>query len=161
MVRVAMTDMRLHGDGHSNVRCTDSLLDFSNYPDIHPESFDLVLTNPPFGSLLGPEALARLGRFEFAQGRRNVPLELLGPGTMHSVSALQAAGLASFCLMAFWQTVDRSTSDKQLRGGPRFVSLSAFQLKPSRPLVPISRLAFCFYESGRVARSEQPIIQFT
>ena len=24
MVRVAMTDMRLHGDGHSNIRCTDA-----------------------------------------------------------------------------------------------------------------------------------------
>lgn len=78
MVRVAMTDMRLHGDGHSNIRCTDALLDFKNYPDIHPASFDIVMTNPPFGSLLGPESIARLGRFELAQPRRNVPLEVLG-----------------------------------------------------------------------------------
>jgi type I restriction enzyme M protein len=78
MVRIAMTDMRLHGDGHSNIRCTDSLLDFPNYPDIRPESFDVVLTNPPFGSLLGPEAIARLGKFHLAVGRRNVPLEVLG-----------------------------------------------------------------------------------
>jgi len=73
-----MTDMRLNGDGHSNIRCTDALLDFANYPDISPESFDVVLTNPPFGSLLGPEAISALGRFELAQGRRNVPLEVLG-----------------------------------------------------------------------------------
>ena len=33
MVRIAMTDMRLQGDGHSNIRCTDALLAFSNYPD--------------------------------------------------------------------------------------------------------------------------------
>jgi type I restriction enzyme M protein len=78
MTRIAMTDMRLRGDGHSNIRCTDSLLDFANYPDIAPESFDLVLTNPPFGSLLGKEALATLGRFEVAQGRKNIPLEILG-----------------------------------------------------------------------------------
>lgn len=78
MTRIAMTDMRLNGDGHSNIRCTDALLDFANYPDISPESFDVVLTNPPFGSLLGPEAIAALGRFELAQGRRNVPLEVLG-----------------------------------------------------------------------------------
>ena len=64
MVRVAMTDMRLHGDGHSNIRCTDALLDFQNYPDIRPESFDVVMTNPPFGSLLGPEAISRLGKFD-------------------------------------------------------------------------------------------------
>ena len=78
MTRIAMTDMRLSGDGHSNIRCTDALLDFANYPDISPESFDMVLTNPPFGSLLGPEAISVLGRFELAQGRRNTPLEVLG-----------------------------------------------------------------------------------
>jgi type I restriction enzyme M protein len=78
MVRVAMTDMRLHGDGHSNIRCIDALLDFQNYPDIQKASFDVVLTNPPFGSLLGPEAIGRLGKFALADGRRSVPLELLG-----------------------------------------------------------------------------------
>lgn len=78
MVRVAMTDMRLNGDGHSNIRCTDSLLAFENYPDIVPESFDLVLTNPPFGSLLGSEALGQLGQFELARDRRSMPLEILG-----------------------------------------------------------------------------------
>jgi type I restriction enzyme M protein len=78
MVRVAMTDMRLHGDGHSNIRCTDALLAFSNYPDIRPDSFDVIMTNPPFGSLLGPEAIARLGKFALADGRRSVPLEVLG-----------------------------------------------------------------------------------
>jgi type I restriction enzyme M protein len=78
MVRVAMTDMRLHGDGHSNIRCTDALLAFSNYPDIRPDSFDVIMTNPPFGSLLGAEAIARLGKFALAEGRRSVPLEVLG-----------------------------------------------------------------------------------
>lgn len=78
MVRIAMTDMRLNGDGHSNIRCTDALLDFSNYPDIAPDSFDIVITNPPFGSLLGAEALASLGRFNLAGGRKNCPLEVIG-----------------------------------------------------------------------------------
>jgi type I restriction enzyme M protein len=78
MVRVAVTDMRLHGDGHSNIRCIDALLDFPNYPDIRPESFDVVMTNPPFGSLLGPEAIGRLGHFALAASRKRVPLEVLG-----------------------------------------------------------------------------------
>lgn len=78
MVRVAMTDMRLHGDGHSNIRCTDSLLALSNYPDLQPASFDIILTNPPFGSLLGPESIRQLGAFEMAEGRGNVPLETIG-----------------------------------------------------------------------------------
>jgi type I restriction enzyme M protein len=78
MVRVAMTDMRLHGDGHSNIRCTDALLSMDNYQDIQPESFDVILTNPPFGSLLGPEALGQLGSFALAAQRKTVPLEVLG-----------------------------------------------------------------------------------
>lgn len=78
MVRVAMTDMRLHGDGHSNIRCTDALLSMENYQDIQPESFDAILTNPPFGSLLGPEAMGQLGIFALAAYRKTVPLEILG-----------------------------------------------------------------------------------
>lgn len=78
MVRIAMTDMRLQGDGHSNIRCTDALLDFSNYPDLQAESFDLILTNPPFGSLLSTEALAQLGKSFLAHGRKTSPLEVLG-----------------------------------------------------------------------------------
>lgn len=78
MVRVAMTDMRLHGDGHSNIRCADSLLAFSNYPDLKPGSFDVILTNPPFGSILSRDALQHLGEFELADGRSGVPLEILG-----------------------------------------------------------------------------------
>lgn len=34
MVRIAMTDMMLHDDGHTNIRNLDSLLSFENYPDI-------------------------------------------------------------------------------------------------------------------------------
>ena len=78
MTRIAMTDMRLNGDGHSNIRCTDALLDFRNYPDIKPESFDLVLTNPPFGSILGIEAFSGLAKFSLADGRKKLPLEIIG-----------------------------------------------------------------------------------
>lgn len=78
MTRVAMTDMRLNGDGHSNIRCTDALLDFRNYPDLKSESFDLVLTNPPFGSILGAAAFSALAKFTLAEGRKKVPLEIVG-----------------------------------------------------------------------------------
>ena len=86
MVRIAMTDMLLHDDGHTNIRNTDALLSFDNYPDIialrddgrqDPAIFDLILTNPPFGSLLGEEARAMLGRFSLPQRKKSVPLEVL------------------------------------------------------------------------------------
>lgn len=78
MVRIAMTDMRIHGDGHSNIRCTDALLPFSNYPDLYRETFDLVVTNPPFGVDLPADSLHQLGPFELAEERKNtVSLEII------------------------------------------------------------------------------------
>lgn len=78
MIRIATTDMRLQGNGYSNIRRTDALLEFSNYPDLQSSSFDLILTNPPFGSLLGSEAISQIGEFYLAKGRKNCPLEVLG-----------------------------------------------------------------------------------
>ena len=86
MVRIAMTDMLMHDDGHSNIRNTDSLLTFDNYPDIlglpnddnaDPQVFDVILTNPPFGSLMREEARRMLGRFDVAGKKKSVPLEVL------------------------------------------------------------------------------------
>ena len=87
MVRIAMTDMLLHDDGHANIRNSDALLSFDNYPDIkaiggeeneNPEVFDIIMTNPPFGSLLKEETVKYLGRFELGKGRKSLPLEILG-----------------------------------------------------------------------------------
>lgn len=78
MVRIAMTDMRLHGDGHSNIRCTDALLPFANYPDLYRETFDLVVTNPPFGVDLPSDSLHQFGPFELASDRKtSISLEIL------------------------------------------------------------------------------------
>lgn len=78
MVRIAMTDMRLHGDGHSNIRCIDSLLPFENYSDLYRETFDLVMTNPPFGVNLTPSSLLQLGPFSLASSSRSsVSLEIV------------------------------------------------------------------------------------
>lgn len=78
MVRIAMTDMRLHGDGHSNIRCTDALLPFEAYTDLTSNSFDIVMTNPPFGSILQKESYSYLGDFELLKMKTKVPLEVLG-----------------------------------------------------------------------------------
>lgn len=86
MVRIAMTDMLLHDDGHTNIRNTDSLLSFDNYPDIialrddgqtDPAIFDIILTNPPFGSIMREEARSMLGRFDLGKKKRSVPFEVL------------------------------------------------------------------------------------
>ncbi|MXW63673.1 MAG: N-6 DNA methylase [Bacteroidetes bacterium SB0662_bin_6] len=87
MVRVAMTDMMLHDDGHTNIRNQDALLSFDNYPDVialrddgnqDPAIFDIVLTNPPFGSIMKQEVIEMLGRFDLGHKRKSLPLEILG-----------------------------------------------------------------------------------
>lgn len=87
MVRIAMCDMALQDDGHTNIRCADSLLSFDNYPDIKalrgednvdPQVFDVILTNPPFGSLMGGEIGNIIKRFELGKSRKSAPLEVLG-----------------------------------------------------------------------------------
>lgn len=87
MVRIAMTDMMLHDDGHTNIRNTDSLLSFENYPDIlqikddnnlEPSVFDVILTNPPFGSLMTQEIMEMVGRFELGNGKKTLPMEYIG-----------------------------------------------------------------------------------
>lgn len=110
MTRIAMTDMRLNGDGHSNIRCTDALLDFRNYPDLKPESFDLVLTNPPFGSILGIEAFSALGKFTLAEGRKKVPLEIVG--LERSIEFLRPGGRIAIVLP---ESIFNAESSKYVR----------------------------------------------
>lgn len=87
MVRIAMTDMMLHDDGHSNIRNLDALLSFENYPDIlalrddgesDPAVFTMILTNPPFGSIMRNEVKEMVGRFSLGVKKRSLPLEILG-----------------------------------------------------------------------------------
>lgn len=87
MVRIAMTDMMLNDDGHTNIRNQDALLSFDNYPDIialrddstsDPSIFDIVLTNPPFGSIMRQETMELIGRFDLGHKKKSLPLEVLG-----------------------------------------------------------------------------------
>ena len=78
MVRIGMTDLRLKGDGRSNIRCTDALLPFLNYRDLQSGTFDVVMTNPPFGSILSTDVVVGLGPFNLSGSRKNLPLEVLG-----------------------------------------------------------------------------------
>lgn len=105
MVRIAMTDMMLHDDGHTNIRNQDALLSFENYPDItaladdgesNPAVFDVVLTNPPFGSIMRQEVMGMIGRFDLGQGKKSLPLEVLG--LERSLQFLKPAGRMAIVL---------------------------------------------------------------
>jgi len=60
-------NMMVHGDGSSGIFMWDGFKDVSG--KIEPDTFDLCLTNPPFGSMeTDPEVLAR---FELGQGMKS------------------------------------------------------------------------------------------
>ncbi|MBM7624274.1 restriction endonuclease subunit M [Sporohalobacter salinus] len=52
IARVAMMDMIIFDDGHTNIEIGDGLQDFESYDveGIKKGTFDIVLSNPPFGS---------------------------------------------------------------------------------------------------------------
>jgi len=51
IARVAMMDMVIHEDGHSNIECNDALTDYKNFDprkDIKANKYDILLTNRTF-----------------------------------------------------------------------------------------------------------------
>ena len=67
IARVAKMNMIIHDDGHTNVICSDALDRFNNIQSINQKfqknSFDLILTNPPFGASVKKEEKPYLNEF--------------------------------------------------------------------------------------------------
>jgi len=68
LARICKAYMSILGDGHSNIFCADSLMpeSWSNNmkSGIADASFDIVLTNPPFGARISLADRNLLGRYE-------------------------------------------------------------------------------------------------
>jgi len=78
IARVAMMDMVIHEDGHSNVECNNALIsykDFDPAKKIMPNKYDIVLTNPPFGAVIKDEEI--LKNFELGKDRKAQRTEIL------------------------------------------------------------------------------------
>lgn len=78
MIRIGSTDILLMDGALPNLILSDSLLDIDSYDDVEKETFDVVITNPPFGSILGQETFSTLGNFDLLSQKSSVPLEVLG-----------------------------------------------------------------------------------
>jgi type I restriction enzyme M protein len=84
LVRAAQMNLVMHGDGSTNVYHANSLLPPGEWPTdvkgkIRPGGFDIILTNPPFGSKIpvdDPHILEQfeLARFEMEDGARRVSM---------------------------------------------------------------------------------------
>lgn len=81
IARVAKMNMILHDDGHSNVIGNDALINFNQLYDQHrdfgKESFDIILTNPPFGADIKKEEKPYLDDYKLGKGRNSQKTEIL------------------------------------------------------------------------------------
>lgn len=75
LVRVAVMDMMIYDDGRSNIRCTDGLASWDDYPDLEPGVFSVVATNPPFGASISDSVV--LNRFILGKEQASAPKEVL------------------------------------------------------------------------------------
>ena len=75
--RTAKMNMIIHDDGHTNVITYDGLKPLKHIPDdtgnqhFKEDSFDFILTNPPFGSTIRSTELEEFDKFELSKKKAN------------------------------------------------------------------------------------------
>lgn len=82
IARVAMMDMVVNDDGHTNIEVRSGLDNVFANPSIRDGYFSLVLTNPPFGDNVKREERDKLGQsdledYELSRGRKTIKSEVL------------------------------------------------------------------------------------
>ena len=81
IARVAKMNMIIHDDGHSNVIGNDALVGFdilyAQHRDFEKETFDLILTNPPFGAVVKKVESPYLDDYELGKGNTSQKTEIL------------------------------------------------------------------------------------
>ena len=81
IARVAKMNMIIHDDGHSNVISNDALVNFdilyNQHRDFQKETFDLILTNPPFGAVVKKEESPYLDNYDLGNRKNSQKTEIL------------------------------------------------------------------------------------
>ncbi|MDE0554166.1 MAG: N-6 DNA methylase [Candidatus Poribacteria bacterium] len=81
IARVAKMNMIIHDDGHSNVISNDALVGFDTLYNQHSsfekDTFDVILTNPPFGATIKQAELPYLESYELGRGNASQKTEIL------------------------------------------------------------------------------------
>ena len=104
LARVSKMNMIIHDDGHTNVIASDALVPFqvleSINPKFKPNSFDIVLSNPPFGSNVNSIEKEYVGTYQLgkigSKVRNNQKTEILFIERIHSF--LKEGGKAGIIL---------------------------------------------------------------
>ena len=76
--KVAKAYLAILGDGRGGIHCENSLESFRNwsaktFEDIQPESFDVIVTNPPFGKKLSIDSTEILELYDLGHRWNSVP----------------------------------------------------------------------------------------
>ena len=76
--KVAKAYLAILGDGRGGIHCENSLESFHNwsaktFEDIQPESFDVIVTNPPFGKKLSIDSTEILELYDLGHRWNSVP----------------------------------------------------------------------------------------
>lgn len=81
IARVCKMNMIIHDDGHTNVISTDGLQEFKDISKISRDfkqgSFDLLLSNPPFGATIKDTEKDYLESYALGKGKKNQKTEIL------------------------------------------------------------------------------------
>jgi type I restriction enzyme M protein len=81
IARVCKMNMILHDDGHSNIISIDSLTDIQEINRMHRKfeenTFDLILTNPPFGAVVKQAEKPYLKKYKLGKDRKTQKTEIL------------------------------------------------------------------------------------
>lgn len=78
IARIAMMDMVLHEDGHSNIECNNALANYEEFDkrrDVKPNKYSKLLTNPPFGAIVKDPKI--LQQYTLGKGRLSQKTEVL------------------------------------------------------------------------------------
>jgi len=76
LARIAMMDMVIHEDGHTNIECDDALDDYSTFDarnSIQPNKYDVVMTNPPFGSRINRDIKHYFDNYTLSRNKDSKP----------------------------------------------------------------------------------------
>jgi len=106
LVKVAQMNMVMHGDGSSNILQANSLETPTKWKDegvgkIHLGDFDVVVTNPPFGTKAVIDSPDVLEQFELASGKGNQQRTSLPPEQLfieRCLSFLKPGGILGIVL---------------------------------------------------------------
>jgi type I restriction enzyme M protein len=94
LVRAAQMNLAMHGDGSSNISHANSLLPPGEWPEnvrrqIGLGRFDVVFTNPPFGSRLPIDDPHILEQFELSRAEAKAPRSAMPPEQLFVERCLQ------------------------------------------------------------------------